>query len=390
MPASRAIAVCCVPVTYCAAMSGPRVLHVAQPVDGGVGAYVASLARDQVRRGWDVHVACPPAGQLPQALAAVPATHEHWPAGRQPGPGGPAEVARLAAVLRRVQPDVVHLHSSKAGLVGRLVLRRRLPTLFQPHGWSWLAVTGAVATASRAWERGGSRWATATVCVSQGERREAVAAGVGGDLRVIRNGVDLDRFAKAPDGEARAALGIAADVPVAVCVGRLCRQKGQVRLLSAWPAVLRSVPQARLLLVGDGPDARVLEQVLPPHAALLGARSDVPALLAAANVVVLPSRWEGLSLTLLEALAAGRSVVTTAVAGSEVVPPDCGAVLPAGPEDDPAVVEQLVQALTVRLGSALAGQEGRRAAGYAREHLSLGVTFEALAELTLTAAGAHR
>nr|BFE86789.1 hypothetical protein GCM10020093_093900 [Planobispora longispora] len=120
----------------------PSVLHLAQPVEGGVAVYVAAVAADQTRRGWDVAVACPGRGRLPAELAALGVRWLEWEAERSPGRGLPDEARRLRRLVGRFRPDAVHLHSSKAGLVGRAVIRGAVPTLFQPHGWSWLAARG--------------------------------------------------------------------------------------------------------------------------------------------------------------------------------------------------------------------------------------------------------
>ncbi|NEA48622.1 glycosyltransferase, partial [Streptomyces sp. SID10815] len=69
-----------------------------------------------------------------------------------------------------VRPDLVHAHSAKAGLAGRLAVRGRIPTVFQPHAWSFEAVGGATAALALRWERWGTRWAARTVCVSEAER----------------------------------------------------------------------------------------------------------------------------------------------------------------------------------------------------------------------------
>src|SRR5207244_646249 len=88
-----------------------------------------------------------------------------WAAGRGPGASSVEEARRLARLVGQQRPDVVHLHASKAGLAGRLAVRGSLPTLFQPHAWSWLAVDGAVRWASIAWERLAARWTGLYVCV---------------------------------------------------------------------------------------------------------------------------------------------------------------------------------------------------------------------------------
>jgi glycosyltransferase involved in cell wall biosynthesis len=188
------------------------------------------------------------------------------------------------------------------------------------------------------------------VCVSEAERARGESKRIATRYRVVLNGVDVRSFkvATASDRvEARQLLGYG-DEPLAVCVGRLSRQKGQDILLDGWDAVLAAVPTARLALVGEGPEADRLAARGATAVDLVGYSDDVQAWLAAADVVVVPSRWEGMALVPLEALARGRSVVATDVAGiRESVPAGCGAVVPV---EDP-----------VRLGAALAGRLADRA-----------------------------
>ncbi len=327
---------------------------------------VALLAADQVERGWRVAVASPP-GRLGDEVAAAGATWMTWPARRSPGPATLAEIARLRKVVSSVQPDIVHLHSSKAGLAGRLALRGRVPTMFEPHAWSFHAVGGVVGRATVAWERAAARWTSSIVCVSDAEREEGLRIGIDARFDVIPNGVDVGRLLAAGPAEraaARARLDLAPDEPLAVCVGRLSTQKGQDVLLRAWPHVRGVFPAARLVLVGDGPMRAQLERNLPAGATLLGHREDVDEWLAAADVVVMPSRWEGMSLALLEAMARGRSVVAADVAGArDALGRDSGAVVPVADPDE------LAAAIRARFGDAsLTAAEGaaNRAAVEAR------------------------
>jgi len=323
------------------------ILHVTQPTEGGVGRHVLSLIADQVDRGYDIAVACPPRGVLVERIAGLGVRHFPWTAERFPGPGVALEAAALGRVIRASGADLFHLHSSKAGLAGRLVLRGRRPTVFQPHAWSFEAVDGVVGRAALAWERLAARWAHLVVCVSNGERRRGEEAGVQAAYRVIPNGIDLEAFPPASAGErsaARSRLGRSPSERLVVCIGRLARQKGQDVLLNAWPPVREHVPDANLVLVGDGPDEEALRRSATGGVELVGARDDVVDWLAAADVVVQPSRWEGMSLALLEAMARGRSVVVTDVAGMPEILADAdGAVVPVeAPEPlAAAIVERL-------------------------------------------------
>ncbi len=367
--------------------SGVRVLHVSQPTSGGVAVYVGAAAADQRRRGWEVAVACPPDGDLPGRCAAAGVPWFNWDAGRAPGAAAVREAMALRRLVAGFRPDVVHLHSSKAGLAGRLLPGpRRTPVIFQPHGWSWLAATGRQRALSLAWERLAARRADALVCVGAGELGEGVQAGVRGAYRLVRNGVDRTRFAFASDAgraAARARLGIPAAVPLAVCVGRLTRQKGQDVLVAAWPDVLARCPDARLAIVGDGEDLDGLRATAAGNVRFVPAVADPRDWFAAADVVALPSRWEGLPLTALEAMATGRPIIGTSVPGlTEIVRPGTGALVP--PDEPAPLAAELATRLLV---PGIAEKEGREAAEVAADY-DLAGTLDALAAVTRAVAGA--
>lgn len=340
-----------------------RVLHVSQPTEAGIARVVGYLVADQRSAGWDVVAACPPDGPLAADALALGARSVPWPATRSPGAAVPGEVLRLARLVDEVKPDLVHLHSSKAGLAGRLAVRGRLPTIFQPNGWSFLAATGALRPAVLAWERYAIRWAHRVLHVSQRERTDAELLGIRGRGVVVPNGVDLDTFTPQDDAaraRARAGLGLGAG-PIAVCVGRLCRQKGQDVLFAAWPRVRAEVPDAQLVLVGDGPARPALTAAAPPGVVFAGRAGDPRPWYAAADVVVLPSRWEGMSMVQLEAMASARCVLATDVSGVAEALPDGAVVLPVG---DPAA---LGDALAARLSQpALVAAEAAAARDRAR------------------------
>ena len=343
----------------------PRVLHVSQPTTEGVARCVLDLVRHQLTQDWDVAVACPRDGDLSREAAATGAEVIPWEATRTPGATVVPETTRLAGAARRAHPDIVHLHSAKAGLAGRLALRGRLPTVYQPHAWSFFAVGGPLRTATLQWERRALRWTDRVICVSQAECEEGIRAGLRleGRTVVVPNGVDVDRFSPGDREAVRARLGVGSD-PLAVCVGRLSRQKGQDVLLDAWPSVRETVPDGGLVLVGDGPDRAELVARAPEGVRFVG-RADPRDWYLAADVVVLPSRWEGMALVPLEAAACGRSVVVTDVAGArEVVAPGArSAVVPPG--DAAALAAAIVPRLQDRHA---ADEEGDRVQRHVLEH----------------------
>jgi glycosyltransferase involved in cell wall biosynthesis len=307
------------------------VLHVSQPVTGGVARVVRGLAAAQAAQGLDVTVACP-AGPLADHVTSDGARWCRWESVREPAQGVGTEMRVLGRIVDRVRPDVVHLHSSKAAMIGRLTVRGRIPTVVQPHAWSFLAATGRSRIAAIGWERLATRWTDLLLFCSRSEREEGAANGIDGPGRVVLNGVDLDHFRPVPRLGARQALGLPADGFVAAVVGRRSEQKGQDVALRAWPVVRAAVPEAVLLLVGEGyRDGYDAGRGVATRAAL----TDVRPVYAAADVIVSPSRWEGLSLALLEGMAAGRSTIATDVAGSrealvEGGLPAAGAIVAAG------------------------------------------------------------
>ncbi|MEU6590727.1 glycosyltransferase family 4 protein [Streptomyces sp. NPDC046881] len=360
----------------------PRVLHLAQPVDGGVARVVLDLARAQLAAGMRVTVACP-GGALAAGLRELDADVRDWQAARSPGPGLPGEVRRLARLIDEVRPELVHAHSAKAGLAARLALRGRVPTVFQPHAWSFEAVGGLTAALALRWERWGAHWADRVVCVSEAERATGLRAGVRAAYTVIPNGIDTTRFAPAPatgtaPGHPTApscASRTAADEkpppcppapggesrPLVVCVGRLCRQKGQDVLLRAWEKVLDLLPRATLVLVGDGPDSEALRRQAPSSVHFTGAVPDPVPWYRAADLVVLPSRWEGMALAPLEALGCATPVVLTAVDGArESLPPALAEHCLVPPEDPSALAAAVTGLLCDPPLRAALGNQGRR------------------------------
>ncbi|MCR3753822.1 glycosyltransferase [Lentzea californiensis] len=322
-----------------------KIVHVTQPVEAGVAVVVLDLARAQRRQGWDVSIACPSTGWLPDEAAKAGIPLHPWQATRSPGSRTALELWSLRKTLRSIKPDAVHLHSSKAGLA-RLVLRGRTPTLFQPHLWSFRVATGLLSRVCRFWEARASRWTTLLLCVSDDELEAGRAARVTTRAEVVCNGVDTRRLSPEPKPH---------DIPTAVCVGRLAHQKGQDLLLEAWPQVLAKVPDAELLIVGDGPMAAQLRAIESPNTRWHGHSDTVARFYTEADVVVLPSRAEGMALVPLEAMACGRSVVAFDVEGVEQSLGDAGEVVPAGD------TKALAQAIALRLADPeLAAAEGKR------------------------------
>lgn len=242
---------------------------------------------------------------------------------------------RLAARLAADGAGLVHCHNVTALFHGARAAWRagRLPVLYTEHDRDMPAPWR-----HRLLHRWLARRVTRTVAVSR-RLREALVRWEGfpsARTAALLNGTDDPRAGCAETrAQARAALGWD-DAPVALAVGSLTEVKRHALLLQAWPAVRARVPSARVVLAGDGPLRAGLQEAAralgPGAAQLLGERHDVPRLLAAADVFVLPSRSEGLSLSLVEAHGAGRPSVACDVGGNAEVLLDgvTGRLVPSG------------------------------------------------------------
>ncbi len=277
-----------------------RVLLVLATSTGGVGRHVASLAGGLEARGHDVTVAGPSSSR---AVVGRPA-YEVVEIGSAPHPARDAvAVTRLRALAR--DADVVHAHGLRAGALAVLTPRPVVVTLHN-------AVTGRVAAVLERLVAHRSR-----VVLAASEDLAARARAVGAD------DVRLAPVAAPPLEPTGVDPGLGH--PLVLAVGRLHPQKGYDVLLaarSAWP-------EAVVAVAGDGPLAQELRG-RAPDVRWLGRRDDVADLLAAADVVVLPSVWEARSLTAQEALRAGRPLVATAVGGVPDLVRDGAVLVPPG------------------------------------------------------------
>jgi len=247
--------------------------------------------------------------------------------GREPDPLADGRAIRsLVTEMRTFQPHIVHTHTAKAGILGRLAARWcRVPiTVHTFHGhlltgyfspWKTEAVVRI--------ERGLARRTTALVAVGARTRDDLLAKGIGrrDQFHIVPPGVTL--AAPPPRAAARAALGLPAPGLVVAYVGRLTAVKRPDRFLELARRVCTKRGDVTFLMVGDGElvdDVRRTARPLGPRVRMVGWRSDVETVYAAADVVVLTSDNEGMPVTLIEAAHAGRAAVTTRVgSAAEVV-----------------------------------------------------------------------
>jgi glycosyltransferase involved in cell wall biosynthesis len=237
---------------------------------------------------------------------------------------------RLTALMRETAPDIVHTHSSKAGVLGRTAARLAgvRVVIHSIHGYGFTPLQPAYLRAAYVTaEKVMARVTDHFIAVSRANIDLGLQHGLfeEEEVSLIRSGIELTRFREAAGGPvSRRRLGIAEDVPVVVQIGNFKPQKAPLDFVRMAAEVAAEVPRAVFVMVGDG--------VLRPRAEQLAAElgvadrihfsgwwEDIPGLLAASRVSVLSSRHEGLPRAAVESLAAGVPVVATAVDGTPEV-----------------------------------------------------------------------
>jgi sugar transferase (PEP-CTERM/EpsH1 system associated) len=352
-------------VTGHAARSGTvpavRVMHVVHGLrpggmEYGVVKIVNALAASRVASS--ICSTVPSASMRELVDAAVPV----FEFARRDG-NDPRIVWQLYRLCRRERPDILHTHAWGTlieGLVaGRLA---RVPVIVHGEHGTLQLQPRQVAAQRWAWNRADQLLAVS----SRLAERMAREVGVPLDrVRVIRNGVDLTRFGGARPQSARAALGVPDDGAVVIgAVGRLVDVKDHARLIDAIGILTTRGHRVHGVIAGDGPlradlETRIARQGLAGIVRLLGHRPDVEAVFAGLDVFVQCSKSEGMSNTILEAMATGLPVVATHVGGADemILDGTTGLLVPAEDAAQLAgALERLVVDAPLRRGMAAAGR----------------------------------
>ena len=319
-------------------------------VDFSLHHFLLPLMRAARLRGHDVLAACAPGPMLALARAEGFRVIE-IPLSRGLSPRAHISALRaLVRLMRAEKPDLVHAHMPISGFLGRLAARiTDVPRVaYTSHGFLFNQ-PGSVA------RRGGAlaaeflagRWTDIFLTVSEAEARDARRWRISRSPVTVGNGRNPDIFRPNPENRAalRAAFGVPDNRVVIITVARLVRHKG----FSELAAAMAAVPGAELWVVGDrlptdrGPDMETILRGagLGDRLRLLGMRDDVPALLTAADIFVLASQFEGLPMSVIEAMLSALPVVACDIRGprEQVMVGQTGLLVP--PADAPALATAL-------------------------------------------------
>jgi len=242
---------------------------------------------------------------------------------------------RAVADLRRIMVegkyDIVHTHSSVAGVVGRLAaLAAGIPVIIHHvHGWALHdGMSGWTRKLYLTLERFCAKFSDRIIAVAKPDIQMGLIQGIGTKKKftLINNGIDLEKFRQTVDAQqVRAELGLAPDAKLVGMVGRLDEQKNPLDLIRAAAIVTKSYPNVQFLIVGDGSlrsecERLINELGLKDKFFLLGFRNDVARILPILTITAMSSLWEGLPLAFLEAMSAGKPIVANDIGGvSEIV-----------------------------------------------------------------------
>lgn len=326
---------------------------------GGVGRHVASLAAGLTERGNAVTVAGPAATDELFGFRRAGARFRAVEIAAGPRP---VADARAAGALRRVLrgpewPEVIHAHGLRAGLITGMVRPRRLPLVLSLHNPA-SGASGPRRLLVGALERTAVCSADLVLAASADLAARARSLGVA-EVRLAPVAAPALPPARRSARDVRAEFD-AQGRPLLLAVGRLHPQKGFDVLIEAVTALAGRCPPPLAVIAGDGPAEAALraqaEAALAP-VRLLGRRTDIADLLGAADLVLLPSRWEARALVAQEALRAGRPLVATAVGGLPALVGD-GAVLVA-PEDAGALAAAVAGLLADPAAAANLAERGR-------------------------------
>jgi exopolysaccharide biosynthesis polyprenyl glycosylphosphotransferase len=265
-------------------------------------------------------------------------------------------VADLRRMMVDGKYDIVHTHSSVAGVVGRLAaLAAGIPViLHHVHGWG---LHDGMSTWMRklylTLEQICAKFTDRIITVSEPDIQKGLNQGIGtkDKFTLINNGIDLQKFRQeVDDKQVRLKLGLDPESKLVGMVGRLDEQKNPLDLIKAAAIVTKSYPKVQFLIIGDGslrPDCEQLitELNLKDKFFLLGFRNDVPRILPIVTITAMSSLWEGLPLAFLEAMSAGKPIVANDIDGASdvVINGETGFLVP--PRQPQAMAERILTLL---------------------------------------------
>jgi glycosyltransferase involved in cell wall biosynthesis len=266
------------------------------------------------------------------------------------------EFLNFWSFIRRGDFDIVHCHGARAALFGRLaasLLRRWPKIVYTIHGFHVIHYQNPIKKICLLLlERILGHFTDMIICVSHSDRESVIKTKIAKSdkIKIIWNGIDLERFQKVllNNNVKRNELGLPADAFILTMIGRLHPPKDLFTLITSFQLVQDELPNTCLLIVGDGPLRKELQNYakrlhLNSKIIFAGARRDIPEILAITDIFILSTLWEGLPIVLLEAMASAKPVIASDICGNKevVVNGETGILVP--PIDPKSLAKAIIE-----------------------------------------------
>lgn len=351
-----------------------KVLHVVESTVGGVREHLRQIFARVDRDRFELSLICstcrdPSCNTELDGLVADGFTVVRVPMTRSIRPLRDARCyLRIRRHMEVLRFDVVHTHGSKGGFLGRLAASRAggRRVIHTGHTFPFQWARGARGALFASLERRAAAWSDVIVALTQAQRRQLIDRRICPEskIAILPNGVEIPPpITTEARARAREQLGLPHDGIVVGMVGRIVEQKDPLLFVRTAHAVVPHAPNASFVWIGDGELRREMERALPGPAQrsllLAGHRDDARRLLAALDVFLLTTRWEGMPYSLLEAMAAGLPAVAANVPGIDEVVDEgkTGYVVEPAPEAAARAVLRLAGDAALRRDLGTAGRE---------------------------------
>lgn len=303
-----------------------KVLHVTQGVIGGTLEYLKLIFQSYDKEKYHMELACPAYGPMAEEISALGIKVHIIDMKREISPFHDLRAfLRLRNCIKKVKPDIMHLHSSKAGMLGRFAaFTKGIPCIYNAHGWPMdMNISNKKKLFYAVLERAAAGITDKIVNISENEHRLALKYNIARESKMItiNNGIDVKKYSnKFSRKEVLTALGIPEDAYVIGSVGRLSNQKRPELFIEIAKELSNTIENCYFIMVGDGELRGNVESLIHNYGLserfrITGWTNEVPKYISAFDVGMLTSKWEGFGLVLAEYMAGGVPVVAAKVGG---------------------------------------------------------------------------
>jgi len=296
-----------------------RILHVAQPVGGGVPKYIQMLLKYLNKECFENIIVCSYESKREDYGESI-LGFEQVAMGREISFCDLKAVKNIRKIIKKYKPDIVYAHSSKGGAIARLAnIGLKSKCIYNPHGWAFnMRCSEKKQKLYRVIEKLAAHFCEEIICISEFEKQSAIKNKICKEnkLQVILNGIDIERYEKEPYNQlTRVSLKIPENAFVVGMVGRICPQKAPDIFIKTAKKIKENIPSAFFIIVGDGEKEEIRNYAAENNfleSLLITGWVDNPmSYIELFDVAVLLSRWEGFGLVLPEYMLARKPIIAT-------------------------------------------------------------------------------